>query len=85
MLWDTPPVILVADAINLAAQCDGVILVVRSGAIPYSVLRRASQQIVQVKGKILGVFLNCVDLRRADEEFYRYYHAYHKSGSDMQK
>jgi protein-tyrosine kinase len=34
VIWDTPPVILVADAINLAAQCDGVILVVRSGAVP---------------------------------------------------
>jgi capsular exopolysaccharide synthesis family protein len=84
VLWDTPPVVLVADAINLAAQSDGVILVVRSGAIPHGVLRRAGQQIVQVKGKILGVFLNGVDLRRTDEEFYRYYHAYHKSG-DMQQ
>jgi len=81
VIWDTPPVILVADAVNLSAQCDGVILVVRSGAIPYSVLRRAGQQIEQVKGKILGVLLNSVDLRRTDGEFYRYYHEYHESGS----
>ena len=82
VLWDTPPIIVVADAINLVAQCDGVILVVRSGAIPSSVLRRASRQIAQVNGKMLGVLLNGVDLQRADEEFYRYYRAY---GSDMQK
>jgi protein-tyrosine kinase len=84
VIWDTPPVILIADAMNLAAQSDGVILVVRSGAIPSSVLRRAAQQIVQVKGKILGVFLNGIDLRRTDEEFSRYYHAYHESGGGQQ-
>jgi protein-tyrosine kinase len=84
VLWDTPPLMLVADAINVVAHCDGVILVVRSGAIPYSVLRRASRQIVQVKGKLLGVLLNGVDLRRIDEEVYRYYHEHHKS-DDMQQ
>jgi capsular exopolysaccharide synthesis family protein len=82
VLWDTPPVILVADAINVVAQSDGVILVVRSGAIPSSVLRRAGRQIEQVNGKILGVLLNGVDLRRGDEEFYRYYRAY---SGDMKK
>jgi capsular exopolysaccharide synthesis family protein len=82
VLWDTPPILLVADAINLVAQSDGVILVVRSGAIPSSVLRRASRQIGQVNGKILGVLLNRVDLRRNDQEFHPYAHAYHKSGSD---
>jgi len=80
VLWDTPPIILVADALNLVAQSDGVILVVRSGAIPTSVLRRARQQIMQVKGRILGVLLNGVDLSRNDEEFYRYYDAYHRGG-----
>jgi protein-tyrosine kinase len=82
VIWDTPPILLVADAVNLAAQCDGVILVVRSGTVPQSVLRRAAQQIVQVKGKILGVFLNGIDLRRSDDEFSSYYHAYHRSDGD---
>ena len=77
VLYDTPPVIQVAAAISLAAQCDGVILVVRSGAIPTSVLRQAVSQIVRVKGKVLGVLLNRVDLRRGDEEFYRYYREYY--------
>ena len=81
VIWDTPPIILVADAINVVAQCDGVILVVRSGAIPSSVLRRASRQITQVNGKILGVLLNGVDPRRTDQEFYRYYHAYQESNT----
>jgi capsular exopolysaccharide synthesis family protein len=80
VLFDTPPVISVADAMNLSAHCDGVLLVVRAGALQPSVLQQAVRQINQVKGRILGVLLNQVDLRRADTEFYRYYRAYYSSG-----
>jgi capsular exopolysaccharide synthesis family protein len=82
VLWDTAPITVVADDINLVAHCDGVILVVRSGAIPSSLLRRAGRQIAQVNGKILGVLLNGVDLQRADEKSYRYYHV---ADSDTQR
>jgi protein-tyrosine kinase len=81
VLFDTPPVFSVADALNVAAACDGVILVVRAGSVPFSVLRRALQQVEHVKGRVLGVLLNRVDLRGADADFYRYYRAYHAAGS----
>jgi Mrp family chromosome partitioning ATPase len=81
VLFDTPPVFSVADALNVAAACDGVILVVRAGSVPFSVLRRAVQQIAHVKGRVLGVLLNRVDLRGSDADFYRYYRAYHATGS----
>jgi Mrp family chromosome partitioning ATPase len=76
VVYDTPPVIVVADAIHLTAQSDGVILVVRSGAVPPSVLRRVVRQIGQVDGRILGILLNGVDLRR-DAESYRYHRGYY--------
>ena len=37
-----------------------------------------------IRRKIIGVLLNSIDLRRTDGEFYRYYHAYHKSDVDKQ-
>ena len=80
VLFDTPPVFSVADALNVAAACDGVILVVRAGSVPFSVLRRAVDQIGHVKGRVLGVLLNRVDLRAADADFYKYYRAYHSTG-----
>ena len=80
VLFDTPPVIAVADTLNLAAACDGVVLVVRAGTVPFSVLRRAVEQITHVKGRVLGVLLNRVNLRTADADFYRYYRAYHTTG-----
>jgi protein-tyrosine kinase len=81
VLFDTPPVFSVADALNVAAACDGVVLVVRAGSVPFSVLRRAVQQITHVKGRVLGVLLNRVDLRTTDADFYRYYRSYHATGS----
>jgi len=74
VIFDSPP-IKVADALGVAAVCDGVILVVRAGSIPFGVLRRAIGQINQVKGRVLGVLLNRADLRLSDADSYQYYGA----------
>jgi capsular exopolysaccharide synthesis family protein len=81
VIFDSPPVISVSDALSVAAVCDGVILVVRAGKTPFGVLERATAQIKQVKGRVLGVLLNQVDLRAADADSYRYYRAYHTTRS----
>jgi Mrp family chromosome partitioning ATPase len=57
----------------VAAVSDGVILVVRAGSIPFSVLRRTISQIKQVKGRVLGVLLNQANLRASDAAAYHYY------------
>jgi capsular exopolysaccharide synthesis family protein len=79
VVCDSPPVIAVADGVALAAQCDGVILAVRSGTVAHDVIRRAAEQIEAVKGKILGVLLNNVDLER-DGYHYTYYRYYQANG-----
>jgi capsular exopolysaccharide synthesis family protein len=76
-IYDTAPVLLVADSVNVAAMSDGVIIVVRWGSIPPGVLQRAVHQITQVNGRILGVLLNQVNLRRNDDDVYRYYRTYY--------
>jgi capsular exopolysaccharide synthesis family protein len=78
VVCDSPPVISVADGLALSAQCDGVVLVVRAGAIAHEVIGRAAEHIESVKGRILGVILNSVDLRRDGYyEYYRYYGKYY--------
>jgi capsular exopolysaccharide synthesis family protein len=77
VLYDTAPILSVAETVTVAALCDGVILVVRAGSIPFTVLQRAVQQIDQVNGRILGVLLNHVNLRGNDDDVYRYYRAYY--------
>ena len=83
VLCDTPPVLSVSDAVALAAQCDGVILVVRVGGASATAVRRAAEQLDAVKSRILGVLLNRVDARRDGyyAEYHRYYHAYYGSDS----
>ena len=76
VIFDSPPVTSVADALNIAAVCDGVILVVRAGSVPFSVLRRAIGQVTQVKGHVMGVLLNRVDLRATDSQSYGYFRGY---------
>lgn len=79
MILDSPPAISVSDAIALSAQCDGVILVIRVNSVPPDVVRRVAEHIDAVKGRILGVLLNSVDLRRDGyySDYYRYYHSYY--------
>ena len=77
ILFDSPPIMGIADTLSLAAVCDGVVLVVRARSLPFSVLKRAVAQVTQVKGRVLGVLLNRVNLRETDSESYGYVHAYH--------
>jgi capsular exopolysaccharide synthesis family protein len=83
IVCDTPPVLSVSDAVALSAQCDGVVLVVSVGGVSTTALRRAAEQIDAVKGRILGVLLNRVDMKRDGyyAEYQRYYHAYYGSDS----
>jgi protein-tyrosine kinase len=85
VICDSPPILSVSDAVALAAQCDGVILVVRVGAVSTAAVRRAAEQIDAVKGRILGVLLNRVNMRRNGyyAEYHSYYHAYY--GNDPKR
>ena len=75
VLCDSPPLMAVGDAAALAAQCDGVIFVIRVGKTAHDVLRRVVDQIDAVKGRVLGVVLNRADPRR---DGYYYYQAYQR-------
>lgn len=72
VVFDTPPVMSTADALSVASVADGVILVVRSGSVPVSILRRAIGQVKHVNGRVLGVLMNRVDLRGSHASYYGY-------------
>ncbi len=56
---DSSPVTLVADAVNLARRCDGVLLVVRAGMTKYQVAQKAQAELQAAP--LLGVVLNAVE------------------------
>ena len=60
IILDMPPVGEVSDALSIAKQTDGILLVVRQGQCSRAGLKDAVQQFEFVGGKILGVLMNGV-------------------------
>lgn len=75
IIIDTPPVLPASDAVLLAPQVDGVILVVKAGLIGRKPIQRAVEQLRNAKANLIGVVLNQVDTRK--EAYYKYYHKYY--------
>jgi hypothetical protein len=75
VLFDTPPLLVFADAALLAGICDGTLLVVRAGFTRTGALARAREQFAQSGARLLGVALNRVIMPRGSYDSYYYYYA----------
>lgn len=64
IIFDGPPVLLVSDALVLAATLDGCILVCRAKGTSRGVVQRAREQLERVKGRLFGAVLNAARVRR---------------------
>ena len=79
VLIDTPPVLAMADTPVLCPLVDGIILVVSAEQSPRPAVQRSVDQLLGVGGKITGVVLNRVDLRRNSYYYGQYYGEYYRS------
>jgi succinoglycan biosynthesis transport protein ExoP len=84
IIVDTPPVLPVADAFEVAPEVDGVILVYEVGRIGRGILKRAKVQLENVNTNVLGVILNNVKPDVAPD-FYRYRTDYYYSDEGRDK
>ena len=79
VLFDGSPVTVVSDAVVLATQIDGVVLVVRAGVNSIGIVQRANEQLTRVGARMLGVVLHGVRstaggyLQKSYETFYEYH------------
>jgi capsular exopolysaccharide synthesis family protein len=78
ILFDTPPLLAVSDAIAMGPMIDGVILVVRGGQTPIPALKQAQQRLETHKLKCLGVIINGVNLVEQDGYYAKQYYHYSK-------
>lgn len=69
---DTPPVGALIEGAIVAKYCDGVVLVVRSGAISYKKVQQVKRQIEKSGCRILGAVLNMVNSSKGG-----YYNSYY--------
>ncbi len=73
---DAPPVLPVADAGILAAQADGVILVVRAGKTQRRPVLQAHEHVKKMKAKLLGCVLTHMEYYLpGHKQYYRYQRA----------
>lgn len=78
IFFDTPPLLLLSDAIVLGHKSDGVILVVWGGKTSWEALRQSREKLDSHKIKCLGVIINSVDLREHDYHYMKHYHHYYE-------
>jgi Mrp family chromosome partitioning ATPase len=80
ILIDTPPVLAVTDASVVAAYCDAVVVVVRSGVTKKQSVLRVRDLFVRAQKRIAGVVINGFDLKSADHSYYFGYEPAGKNG-----
>lgn len=75
---DTPPIMNVADSLNIATHCDGTVLVVRSGVTSRRLVETSIQMLQKTSTPLLGTVLNRVNTSRKAYRYYykRYYNKY---------
>src|SRR5690606_15921517 len=79
VIFDSPPLGAVTDAVILAHHVDGTVLIARAGRTPTAALRASIRRIEDVEAKVIGSVLNGVDLTvdGYDGEVYPYIGSYY--------
>ena len=82
VILDSPPVMVVTDAVVLSTMSDGTLLVARTGQTTRVALKEATRQLLDVSANILGCVLNDMDLEKKGYGYYRYRrYGYYRYGS----
>ncbi|WP_342438563.1 CpsD/CapB family tyrosine-protein kinase [Paenibacillus sp. FSL L8-0436] len=70
ILIDTPALLTYSDAQIIAAQCDGVLLVVKPGKVKNGAALKAKESLALVKARVLGAVLSNVNRKNAGRFIY---------------
>jgi non-specific protein-tyrosine kinase len=80
VLFDSPPILAVTDAVVMARHVDGVLLVVDAGHTREHALAQAVGELQKTGVNLLGVALNRLDTRRGGYYYYYYYYSDDQDG-----
>ena len=81
LIFDTPPILVVTDALVLAPRVDGVILVIDTKKTKRAAVKNAIEQLHQVNANIFGVVLNNTRSKRT--QYYRSRNYYTKAKENI--
>jgi succinoglycan biosynthesis transport protein ExoP len=85
VIFDSPPVLAVTDAIVLAAAADGVVLTVHGGKTPRELVQRSAERLRQANIPVLGALLNNLDLHQYGYTYKKGYYDYYESADEEEK
>jgi polysaccharide biosynthesis transport protein len=84
VIFDSPPVLAVTDAVVLAARADGVVLCVHGGQTPRELVQRSSERLRQANVPVLGAILNNLDLNQYGYTYRKSYYDYYESDEEQE-
>lgn len=84
VIFDSPPVIAVTDALVLATQVDGVVLILNFGEVSREAAKQTKELLEKVKAKVLGAVLNKIDMEK-EGQYYPYYYYYYYGDETKKK
>jgi len=79
VIFDSPPVLAVTDAIVLAASADGVVLTIHGGQTPREHVQRSAERLRHSNIPVLGALLNNLDLSQYGYTYRKSYYDYYES------
>jgi capsular exopolysaccharide synthesis family protein len=78
VIFDTPPLVLVADAINLGKMTDGILLVSRPGLLDRVSAAAAKGFLLQSNQHVLGLVVNGVNVENEPDSYFHHAKTYYK-------
>jgi capsular exopolysaccharide synthesis family protein len=74
VIFDSPPVLSVTDAVVLSAQADATLMVVRVGLSRKEHVKQAAARLREANANLIGVVLNVLSPKDRGYDLYYYYH-----------
>ena len=78
VIFDTPPLVLTADAITLGKMTDGILLLARPGIIDRVSATASKEFLVRSGQKVLGLVVNGVSVEGEPDSYFHHAKTYYK-------
>lgn len=73
IVLDSPPVLVAPDALLLAKNVDGVVLLIKGASTRLEKILESIKKVREAKGKIIGAVINNIQLEKEDRYYYYHY------------
>ena len=70
IIFDSPPILSVSDALILSPRADATIMVVRSGETTYNIAEMGLKNLNKARANVIGLVVNAMDLRKVKSYYY---------------